>query len=146
VLRKSPERVTSTIFGVILSVMADGKSVGHGKPQNRYFPRINAEILLAYRPAAAVAEEARVVKTLSFGLGGVMFEGEEQLPVGAEYLLDIVFGDNRLELKAKAIYSDPIELNLYRTGFSFIGMSADSRELLTEFFLQEYEKRSPEVP
>jgi len=126
--------------------MADGKSAGHGKPQNRYYPRINTEILLAYRPAAAAAEEARVVKTLSFGLGGVMFEGEAQLPLGAEYLLDIVFGDHRLELRAKTIYSDPIELNLYRTGFSFTGMSADTRELLMEFFLKEFEKRPPEVP
>ena len=126
--------------------MADGKSAGHEKPQNRYYPRIKAEILLAYRPAAAASDEARVVKTLSFGLGGVMFEGEEQLPVGAEYLLDIVLGDHRLDLRAKAIYSNPIELNLYRTGFSFADMSADTKEILTEFFLQEYEKRPPEVP
>jgi hypothetical protein len=126
--------------------MGDGTSAGHGKPQNRYYPRIKAEILLAYRPDTASAEEAKVVKTLSFGLGGIMFEGEEQLPVGSEYLLDIVLGDHRLDLRGRAIYSDPIGLDLYRTGLSLTGMSAEARELLTEYFLQEYEKRPSEVP
>jgi len=126
--------------------MAYGENAAHVKPKNRYYPRIKAEILLAYRPGAATAEEARVVKTVSFGLGGVMFEGEEQLPVESEYLLDLVFGEHRLNIRAKVIYSGPIGLNLYRTGFSFTGMSAETRELLTGYFLQEYEKRPPEVP
>lgn len=124
---------------------SNGNPAG-GRPQNRYYPRLEAEILFAYRPLAVHAEQARVVKSRSLGLGGLMFEDECQLPVGDTYVLDLVFGENRMEVQAAVVYSNRIGPNLYRTGFSFSTMSDEKRESLTVFFLQEYDKRPREGP
>ena len=121
--------------------MSDNLSKGH--IQNRYYPRMDIEVLLAYRPLSAPEEEGKVVKSRSFGLGGIMFEDENQLPPGAAYILDLVLGEMRVKVRAKVVYSKRIRNKLYQNGFSFSELDEKGREHLTNFFLQEYEQRPP---
>lgn len=116
------------------------KSPYSGKAKNRYFPRMALEVLLAYRPESAPKTHARVVKSRTLGLGGIMFESEHPLPVGSVYLLDLLLGEKRLEVPARVVYSNSAGPDLYENGLSFDSLSDGQREALTNFFLQEYEK------
>lgn len=122
--------------------MVTSENLAPGNAQNRYYPRIDLEIILAYHPLPGLGE-AQVVKTKTFGLGGLMFEDEYHLPVGTSYQLDLVLGENRMEVGARVIYSLRVGPNLYQNGFAFLEMEEDRRERLTNFFLQEYEKAAP---
>ena len=106
---------------------------------------MNVEVLLAYRPASSPDEEAKITKSKSFGLGGVMFEAEDSLPVGSHYLVDLVLGEERLAVDGSVVYSNRISSGLYQNGFSFESLSEDEEEQLTNFFLQEYQRRPPET-
>jgi len=126
-------------------MIAIGSAPGDG-PKNRYFPRINAEVLLAYRPSGAPADESQVVKSRSIDLGGLMFEADHPLPVGSLFHLDLVLGELRLEVKARVIYTRKVKNDNYQIGFSFTNLSEDHREQLLNFFLQEYDRLPPEGP
>jgi hypothetical protein len=115
-------------------------------PKNRYFPRINAEVLLAYMTPGASAEDARVVKSSSIGLGGLMFEADHPLPVGSTYQLDLVLEDEHLIVTAKVAYARKVRSDNFQNGFSFTNLSDGQRERLLNFFLQEYDKLPPENP
>ena len=117
-----------------------------GGPKNRYFPRINVEILLAYRAPGADTEDARVVKSSSIGLGGLMFESDHPLPVGSAYQLDLVLGDEHLAVQAKVVYARKVNSDTFQNGCSFTGLSDDQKERLLAFFLQEYDKLATETP
>jgi len=119
---------------------------GGGEPKSRYFPRINAEVLLAYKPPGADTEDARVVKSNTIGLGGLMFESDHPLPVGSAYQLDLVLGEEHLVLEAKVVYARKVKSDNFQNGFSFTDLSDDQRERLLAFFLQEYDKLAPESP
>lgn len=124
-----------------------GISEGAGaEPKNRYFPRINAEVLLAYKATGAGTEDPRVVKSSSIGLGGLMFESDHPLPVGSPYQLDLVLGDTHLVLEAKVVYARKVKGDTFQNGFSFTGLSDDQKDQLLTFFLQEYDKLAPETP
>ena len=116
-----------------------------GNLVNRHFPRLNVEVLLAYRPVSSPDAEAKVTKSKSFGLGGVMFEAEDSLPVGSCYLVDLVLGDSRLSTEGTVVYSNCISSGLYQNGFSFESLSEAEEDQLTNFFLQEYQRRPPET-
>lgn len=117
-----------------------------GKPKNRYFPRINAEVLLAYLAPGASPEDARVVKSSTIGLGGLMFESDHPLPMGCTYQLDLVLGDEHLVITAKVVYARKVKSDDFQNGFSFTDLSDDQRERLLNFFLQEYDRLPPEAP
>lgn len=119
-------------------------NLSNGYIQNRYYPRLDIEILLAYRPLSAPEEEGKVVTSKSIGLGGIMFEDENKLPPGAAYILDLVLGEMRVKVRAKVVYSKRVRSELYQNGFSFSGLDEKGREHLTNFFLQEYERRPSE--
>ena len=112
---------------------------------NRHFPRLDLEVLLAYRPASSPDEEARVTKSKTFGLGGVMFEAEEPLPLGSRYFLDLVLGDDRLAVEGTVVYSNRVSSSLYQNGLSFESLSEAEEDRLTNFFLQEYQRKPPEA-
>jgi c-di-GMP-binding flagellar brake protein YcgR len=116
-----------------------------GNLVNRHFPRLEVEVLLAYRSASSPDAEPKVTKSKSFGLGGVMFEAEDSLPVGSCYLVDLVLGDNRLAIEGKVVYSNRISSGLYQNGFAFESLSEAEEDQLTNYFLQEY-KRLPQEP
>ena len=116
-----------------------------GNLVNRHFPRLNVEVLLAYRPVASPDGEAKVTKSKTFGLGGVMFESEDPIPVGSRYLLDLVLGDSRLAIEGSLIYSKRISSGLYQNGFSFESLSEAEEDQLTNFFLQEYKRKPQEL-
>ena len=122
--------------------MVTAGDLASGNVQNRYYPRIEIEIILAYHPVPGV-DEAQVVKTKTLGLGGLMFEDENHLPVGSTYHLDLVLGESRMEVGGRVIYSLRVGPNLYQNGFAFLEMEEGRRERLTNFFLQEYEKAIP---
>lgn len=124
--------------------MAIPRNPSKGNIQNRYYPRLDIEILLSYRPLSAPEEEGKVVRSRSLGLGGIMFEDENQLPPGAAYILELVLGETRVKVRAKVVYSKRVRNDLYRNGFSFSGLDEKDREHLTNFFLQEYEQRPSE--
>jgi c-di-GMP-binding flagellar brake protein YcgR len=126
--------------------MSEKNSAPPDSPKNRYYPRLNAEILLAYRPPGARQDESRVVKSKSMGLGGIMFESDHPLPVGSSFLLDLVLGDEHLEVSAKVVYSNRMRNDSYQNGFNFVDLSENQREQLTNFFLQEYDRASPDGP
>lgn len=124
-----------------------GTSAGAGgDPKNRYFPRINAEVLLAYKPPGSDTEDARVVKSSTIGLGGLMFESDHPLPVGSPYQLDLVLGDDHLVVDAKVVYARKVKSDTFQNGLSFTGLSDDQKERLLAFFLEEYDKLAPETP
>lgn len=125
--------------------MSAGKGSG-GESKNRYFPRINAEVLLAYRTVDAPADEARVVNSSTIGLGGLMFEADHPLPVGTTFLLDLVLGEEHLTVSAKVVYTRKVNNDNFQNGFSFVDLTDDQRERLLGFFLQEYEKLPPDAP
>ncbi len=102
------------------------------------------EVLLAYRPVSSPDGEAKVTKSMTFGLGGVMFEDEDSIPIGSRYLLDLVLGDSRLAVEGTVIYSNRVSSGLYQNGFSFESLSEAEEEQLTNFFLQEYKKKPQE--
>lgn len=112
---------------------------------NRHFPRLDLEVLLAYRPASSPEEEAKITKSKTFGLGGVMFEAEDPLPLGSCYLLDLVLGDDRLAVEGTVVYSNRVSSNLYQNGFSFESLSEAAEDQLTNFFLLEYQRKPPEA-
>lgn len=116
-----------------------------GNLVNRHFPRLDLEVLLAYRPAASPEEETKVTKSKTFGLGGVMFEAEGPLPLGSVYLLDLVLGDDRLAVEGTVVYSNRVSSNLYQNGFSFESLSEAAEDQLTNFFLLEYQRKPPEA-
>jgi hypothetical protein len=116
------------------------------RPKNRYYPRLNTEILLAYRPPGGRQDESRIVKTRSIGLGGVMFEADHPLSVGSSFLLDLVLDEKHLTVSAKVVYSNRRTGDSYQIGFSFVGLTADQREQLMNLFLQEYSRVPPDAP
>ena len=116
-----------------------------GNLVNRHFPRLNVEVLLAYRPSSSPDGEAKVTKSKSFGLGGVMFEAEDPIPIGSSYLIDLVLGDDRLSVEGTVIYSNLVSSGLYQNGFSFESLTEAEEDQLTSFFLQEYQRRPPET-
>jgi hypothetical protein len=116
-----------------------------GNLVNRHFPRLNVEVLLAYRSTSSPDEEPKVTKTKTFGLGGIMFEDENPIPVGSRYILDLVLGDCRLTIEGTVVYSNRISSGLFQNGFSFDSLSDAERDQLTGFFLQEYDRRPPEA-
>lgn len=112
---------------------------------NRHFPRLNVEVLLAYRSTSSPDAEPKVTKSKSFGLGGVMFEAEDSLPVGSCYLVDLVLGNSRLAIEGTVVYSNRISSGLYQNGFAFESLSGAEEDQLTNFFLLEYQRRPPEA-
>ena len=118
--------------------MAAGQ--GKKKIQNRYYPRLAVEVLLAYQPLSSPGAEKKVVKSSSLGLGGLMFEADRPFEEGSAYRLDLVLGESKLEVKAEVVYSNPVGSDLFQVGFNFLEMTDEQRERLTAYFLQEYEK------
>lgn len=114
--------------------------------QNRYYPRLQTEILLAYRPLSSSKEKERIVTTRTLGLGGLMFEADHPLTVGSTYIFDLVLGNTKMEVKARVVYSIGAAPDQYQNGFSFEGLTDQQRDLLTMFFLQEYEKLPRDLP
>ena len=125
--------------------MSPGAKGADGPPQNRYYPRIETEILLAYRAPGASEDESRVVKSKSLGLGGLMFEVDHPLPVGSSYHLDLVLADGHMQVNARVVYARKLHADAYQVGFSFIDLTEEQRERLMNFFLEEYEKLPPET-
>lgn len=115
-----------------------------GQSRNRYYPRMEIEIVLAYRPLTAPKGEEKVVKSKTLGIGGLMFEAEHPLPVGSPFALDLVLGEGRMEVEGKVVYSIRTAPEVYQIGFSFPRLSAAQRDRLTHFFLQEYDRASRE--
>jgi len=115
-------------------------------PKNRYYPRLDAEILFAYRPAGAPEDESTVVKSRSIGLGGLMFEADHPLPVGSSFHLDLVLGEDHLEVTAKVVYSNKMVKHSYQNGLNFVDLRDEQRDQLTNYFLQEYDRTPPDGP
>ncbi len=111
-----------------------------GTSQNRYYPRMEIEIVLAYRLLSAPEGENRVVKSRTLGIGGIMFEDDHPLPVGSIFILDLVLGETRMEVEGEVVYAIRTAPDVYQNGFSFPRLTAAQRDRLTAFFLQEYEK------
>ena len=112
--------------------------------KSRYYPRLAVEILLSYRPEGASADTGQVVTTKSLGLGGLMFEADTPFVAGEFYILDLVFGERKKSLKARVIYSLPVEDGKFEVGFAFQDITDEQREELTALFIREYEKLPPE--
>jgi len=124
-------------------MMEDTKSKD-GEYRNRYFPRMDIEVLLSYWPLSADKTSAQVVRTSTLGLGGLMFESDSSFAMDSLYHLDIVFGEEKMSLTAKVVYSIPGSDATFRIGVEFTDLSDEQREQLTNFFIQEYEKLPPE--
>ena len=120
--------------------MEDGE-----KGKDRYFPRIVADVTFSYRPKGAPVSEGAITRTKTFGLGGFMFEDECPLPVGSDLTIDLVLGENRMELDGKVVYSNRMGADRFQNGVSFTPLSEDDRDRLTSFFLLEYEKKPSDM-
>jgi hypothetical protein len=118
---------------------------GEGHHKQRYYPRIKAEILLAFKSPAAGDDEACVVKTKTIGLGGLMIELDHPLPVGAAYHLDLLLGEEHMKVNATVVYARKETSDVFQMGFGFTDLSENDRERLLNFFLEEYERLPPEA-
>ena len=132
--------------GEYTKTMSEKNSTPSDSPKNRYYPRINVEILLAYRPPGAGEDETTVVKSRTIGLGGLMFEADHPLPVGSTFDLDLVLGDEHLQVGARVVYSNRMKNDFYQNGFSFVDLNEAQRERLMNFFLLEYDRNPPDGP
>lgn len=112
--------------------------------KNRYYPRMDVEVLLSYRPESSGEGEGQVARTKTLGLGGLMFLAEHAFEIGRIYLLDLVFGEDKMSIRGKVVYSIPAGDDGFEVGFSFQDLTDVQREALTGFFIQEYEKLPPE--
>jgi hypothetical protein len=123
--------------------MSDELEAG-GEHSNRYSPRMAVEVLLSYRRENAVDDEGRVARTKTLGLGGLMFLSDTPFELDGVYLLDLVFGEEKMSFRGKVVYSLPAGEDGFEVGFSFQDLTDKQREELTGFFIQEYEKLPPE--
>lgn len=112
--------------------------------KNRYFPRMNVEVLLSYRPESSPESEAVVARTKTLGLGGLMLEAESAFEEGSLYRIDLVFGDEKMSVRAKVVYAIPTSDGSFDIGFVFEDLADAQRDELTGFFIQEYDKLPPE--
>jgi c-di-GMP-binding flagellar brake protein YcgR len=126
--------------------MSEKNQASPDSPVNRYYPRLNTEILLAYRPVGGRQDESRIVKSRSIGLGGLMFQADHPLSVGSSFLLDLVLDEKHLKVSAKVVYSNRRTDDSYQIGFEFVGLTADQREQLMNLFLQEYDRVPSDPP
>ena len=108
-----------------------------GNPhKSRYYPRMKTEVLLSYRGISSSAEETVVTRTRSLGLGGLMFESENAFEEGSRYHIDLVFGEEKMPVTARVVYSLPSGDVGYEVGFAFEELSEKEREKLTSFFIR----------
>ena len=112
--------------------------------RNRYYPRMEVGVLLSYRPESSGEGDGQVARTKTLGLGGLMIRSDNPIAVDSLYLLDLVFGEDKISVRGKVVYSLPAGDDGFEVGFAFQDLTDSQREELTGFFIQEYEKLPPE--
>jgi hypothetical protein len=109
-----------------------------GQPPVRRYPRMTAEYVLAFRRLLPGGGETapQLTRTLSVGLGGLMFESESPLDVGEILRLEIVIGERTLKADGVVIYAERRAEELWHNGLQFTGITEDERDVLLGAYLQ----------
>jgi hypothetical protein len=116
-----------------------------GQAPVRRYPRMAAEYVVAYRRLLPDGSEAaaKLSRTRSLGLGGLMFETENPLDVGESLRLEIVIGEQTIKAAAVVIYVDRRAEGLWHNGVQFTEISEDDRDVLLCAYLQREYRITP---
>ncbi len=102
----------------------------------RKFPRMRAEMLLAFRKVRGGKEDLRFVTTKSVGLNGLMFEDGTPLPIGSLYQLHLIVGARTLIFEGRVVYSKPTDRQRFNVGFEFTNIADSDREYLLGYYME----------
>ncbi len=104
-----------------------------------------AEFVVAYRRMSPGGDEAEVQfsRTLTLGLGGLMFESEQPLGRGENLRLEIVLGEKTIKTTGVVVHIDHKDDGPWRNGVQFTEISEDDRDALLGAYLQEEYRIEP---
>jgi len=125
--------------------MDDRSKQTPGKAPVRRYPRMAAEHVVAYRLKTTEGGETEIQfsRTLTLGLGGLMFESESAL-LGETLQLEIVLGEKTVKTTGVVIYSDRKDDGPWRNGVQFTEISEDDRDALLGAYLQQEYRIDPD--
>lgn len=100
---------------------------------------MTAEFVVAYRRQAAEdgGVAAQFSRTLTLGLGGLMFESENPLELGEILRMEIVLGEQTIKTTGVVIHLDRKDNGPSRIGVQFTEISEDDRDALLGAYLQQ---------
>lgn len=100
---------------------------------------MTAEYVVAYRRQATEDGEgaAQFSRTLTLGLGGLMFESENPLDLGEILRMEIVLGEQTIRTTGVVIHLDRKDNGPSRIGVQFTEISEDDRDALLGAYLQQ---------
>lgn len=110
----------------------------------RKYPRVNVEYDLSYRPIKAGRDNVYFTKAKTLGIGGLMFESEEPLPVDSFYYLKLVIGGITVETTGKVIYANRLDDGNYQIGIEYTDITDRDRELLLGQYMKEKHNINPD--
>lgn len=116
-----------------------------GKVPVRRYPRMAAEHVVAYRRQATEGCESapQFTRTLTLGLGGLMFETENHLDLGEILQLEIVLGEKTIKTIGVVIHIDQKDNGPWRNGVKFTEISEEDRDALLGAYLQQEYRIDP---
>jgi len=116
-----------------------------GQAPVRRYPRMAAEYVVAYRRLSPGGEEAaaQFSRTLTLGLGGLMFEAEKPLEHGETIRMEIVLGERTIKTTGIVVYVDRQDDGPWRNGVQFTEISEDDRDALLGAYLQQEYRIAP---
>jgi predicted NUDIX family phosphoesterase len=107
----------------------------------RKYPRMNAEIVVAYRRLAP-GGEPRITKTRTLGLGGLMICIDEPLAQGERLALEVMLEGTVVAVESRVVYTEPDASGAHQVGLEYTRISDEDRERLLAYYLQ-HEYRIP---
>lgn len=116
------------------------------REKTRKFPRMNADFVVAYRRLGPGESDATpsLAKTITVGLGGMMFETEAPLAIGDLYLVELMIGERTVKAPAKVVYVEQAHGGGFYNGIEFTEISDDDRDYLLNCYLQREYRITPE--
>ncbi len=116
-----------------------------GQAPVRRYPRMAADYVVAYRRRLPDGGEtaAQYSRTLTLGLGGLMFETENPLDRGEILLVEIVLGEQTIKATGIVVYVDRQDGGPWRNGVQFTEISEEDRDTLLGAYLQREYRITP---
>jgi hypothetical protein len=97
-----------------------------------------AEYLLSYRLVNAEKDVYHLTKTKNIGLGGLMFESEQLLPIGIFYQFSVIVADTQIMSEGRVAWTNRLSPSLFHIGVQFTTISDSNRDFLTTHLIDEH--------
>lgn len=125
--------------------MDDTLSKMPGQAPVRRYPRMAADFVVAFRRKLPDGSESdpQFSRTLTLGLGGLMFESDQPLDREDTLRVDIVLGEQTIVATGVVVYVDRQDGGPWKVGVQFTDITEEDRDTLLGAYLQHEYRITP---